>query len=136
VGKLIAGMTVVVLCSFAFVLLHLTLRRPAGASTVRGPAPVLETRDDGSVVALDVQLSVFEQRLMEAEKRSEELGRELQEARKERGDLEQKVESLQSEVRKLRRQAAGPHLPPGAEEQPSEPPPADPGQPQPPGNGP
>jgi hypothetical protein len=133
-GRLILAMSILVLCSFAFVVLHLTLRRPAHAAGTRGPAPILETREDGSVVAVDVQLSIFEQRLMEAEKQSARLAQELEKARKEREQLQERVDTLQTEVRRLRRPAAGPapeRTPPAAET-PAETPANLPGEPTPP----
>jgi hypothetical protein len=107
-GKAIAVMTMIVMCSFAFVVLHLTLRKPAGASNLRGPGPLLEVREDGSIAAVDVQMSLFEQRLIDAEKRSLKLEQELEAARKDREELETRVTELQGEVRRLRRPTVPP----------------------------
>src|SRR5438874_2558452 len=106
-GRAIAVLSMIVLCSFAFVLLHLTLRKPARAAGLRGPAPVLETREDGSVSSVDIQLSIFEQRLMDAERRSERLATELQQEKKDRQQMEDQVAGLQAELKRLRRQPVG-----------------------------
>lgn len=121
-GKAIAGLSVIVLFSFAFVLLHLSLRRPAGTAPSRGPAPRLVTREDGSVYAVDLQLSVSQQRLTEAEQRSQQLAEDLEQEKRQREELEQRIAQLQAEVRRLRQRPPQP-APAPVEPEPSELPP-------------
>lgn len=111
-GRAITIASVLVLCSFAFVFYQLWIRRPASASPVRGPAQMLETREDGSVYAVSTEIDRFEKRLIEEEKRWVKLEAELQAMRKEREELRKTIEDLQGDVRRLRRQVAERHAPP------------------------
>lgn len=70
------------------------------------------TRDDGSVYAVSLQLTQFEQRLVEEEERSRKLLQEVDTVRKEREELAKHVEQLQEELRRLKRQVAQPIAPP------------------------
>lgn len=66
------------------------------------------TRDDGSVYAVSLQLTQFEQRLVEEEERSRKLLEEVDAVRKEREALTKDVAQLQEELRRLRRQVTQP----------------------------
>ena len=105
-GKAIAFVSLIVLCSFGFVLFQLLRHVPRGASAPAGPAPMLVNREDGTVYDVSLQLSRFERRLMEEEKRSQQLRDELDALRTERDTLNGQVEELQGEVRRLRRQVS------------------------------
>jgi hypothetical protein len=103
-GRAIAIAFLGVVLSIAFVLLQLSTRRSAAAPAPVRRQPMFETRDDGSVYAVSLQLTQFEKRLMEEEERSRKLLDELEGMRKERDDLGKEVQGLQEEVRRLRRQ--------------------------------
>ena len=113
-GRAITIASFLVLFSFAFVFYQLWIRRPAGAGTSRGSAPILETREDGSVYAVSLEIDKFEKRLMEDETRWVKLQTELEAMRKEREELKKTIEGLQGDVRRLRRQVneRGPAPPP------------------------
>jgi hypothetical protein len=105
-GRAIGIVFLIVVCSFAFVLLQLRQRRPAGASTQPGPAPVLDIRDDGSVYALRLELDRFEQRLVAGEEQSRKLLTEVEALRQEREGLLARIDDMQGEIRRLRRQVS------------------------------
>lgn len=111
-GRAITIASVIVLCSFAFVFYQLWIRRPASASPARGPVPVLETREDGSVYDISTEIEAFEKRLMAEEARWNKLNTELEALRKEREELRKTVEDLQGDVRRLRRQVTERNTPP------------------------
>lgn len=115
-------LTLVVIGSFGFVLLHLRFRAEAGVPT-GGPsgAPLLGTREDGTVYAVSLQISRLERRLMEEEKRSAALQEAIEALKRERDALREEVDALQGQVRTLRRQLA-----PKPETPPSQLPPASP----------
>jgi hypothetical protein len=94
----------IVVLAFAFVVLQFMPHRGARAAAPVGPAPLLETREDGSVYAVSLELDQLERRLMENEERSRRLNQDLAVAKKERDDLQSQVEDLQGEVDSLRRQ--------------------------------
>jgi septal ring factor EnvC (AmiA/AmiB activator) len=137
-GKAIAAASILVFLSFAFVFVQLWARRPAGAAPAGRPSPVLDSRDDGSVYALTLDLQRFERRLVEEEKRWVRLQADLDAARKERDEVKASLDSLQAEVRRLRRQLqerpAPPDPDPGeAGNTPANTPSVVPGDPLPPG---
>ena len=105
-GKAIAFVSLIVLCSFGFVLFQLLRHVPKGASAPAGPAPVLVNRDDGTVYDVSLDLARIERRVIEEEKRSQQLQEELDTIRQERDGLVGQVEDLQAEVRRLRRQVS------------------------------
>lgn len=112
-GRAITIASILVFCSFAFVLYQLWIRRPVSASpTPRGPAPLLESRADGSVYAVSVEIDKLEKRLIDEEKRWVKLETELEAMRKQREELQKSVEELQGEVRRLRRQVNERNTPP------------------------
>ncbi len=103
-GRAILVVSIIVLCSFIFVLLQLWQRAPAGVVPApAGGAPVLEMRDDGSVYAVSLRLKRLEERLMEAEKRAVDLEQSLTSARTERDELKGQVNRLEGEVSRLQR---------------------------------
>jgi len=136
-GKAIAAASILVFLSFAFVGVQLWSRRPAGAATPTRPAPVLDSRDDGSVYALSLEIERFDRRLMEADRRWVQMQAELEATRRERAEAKTALEALQTEVRRLRRdfdeRAAPPDPDPNAgntpANTPSVVPPVDPGTP-------
>ena len=95
----------IVVLAFAFVVLqflpHRGTRAAAGPS---GPAPLLETRDDGSVYAVSLEMEQLERRIVENEERSRKLAQDLAAAQKERDDLANEVDDLRNQVSSLRRQ--------------------------------
>lgn len=101
-GRAIIIAALVVLCSFGFVLVQLARNRPRGAMS-SGPGQILQTREDGSVYAVSVQLRRFEQRLFSAEERSQKLAAEVEALRKERDGLSKQVQNLAEEVQQLRK---------------------------------
>jgi septal ring factor EnvC (AmiA/AmiB activator) len=105
-GRAIVISALLVLCSFAFVFVQLWVRRPAVAGPLRSPNTVLETREDGSVYAVSLQIEKFEKRLAAEEKRWIQLQTDLEAIRKERDELKTSLEDVQSELRRLRRQVA------------------------------
>lgn len=106
-GRAITIASILVFCSFAFVFYQLSIRRPAAAApSVRGPAPLLEPRADGSIYAVSVDMEKLEKRLMDEEKRWVKLDTELEAMRKDREALQKTIDELQGEVRRLRRQVA------------------------------
>jgi septal ring factor EnvC (AmiA/AmiB activator) len=131
-GRAIKVVFVLLLCSIAFVALHLKLKRPADAAAAPGRASLLDSRADGSVYAITLEFEKFDRRLMEEEKRSEKLQNDLTALRKDREDLENEVGDLQDEIRRLRRQVASTDRPPAANSPAAKPPVT----PAPPGNGP
>jgi hypothetical protein len=105
-GRAIAILTIIVLCSFGFVGLQLWFRRAASPPAPSGPAPLLENMDDGSLYAVGLRLSRFEERLMASEKRDGKLAEDLDASRQENDALRRQIDDLQAEVRRLRRQVA------------------------------
>ncbi|HEU4752287.1 MAG TPA: hypothetical protein VFU47_04190 [Armatimonadota bacterium] len=105
-GKAIGVALLFVVLAFGFVLFQLSQQAPRDRRPSARPGPVLEMREDGSVYAVSLQLSQFERRLMEEEKRSEQLLTELETMRGERVKLEQRLGEVQEDLRKLRRQLA------------------------------
>jgi septal ring factor EnvC (AmiA/AmiB activator) len=105
-GRAIVISALLVLCSFAFVFVQLWVRRPASASPVRSGAPVLDTREDGTVYAVALQLQKFEKRLADEEKRWLKLEADLAAMRKERDEVKTTLEEVQGELRRVRRQLA------------------------------
>lgn len=112
-GRAIAVAFLVVVLSIGFVLLQLWTRRSAAAPAPARRQQMFVTRDDGSVYAVSLQLTQFEKRLMEEEERTRRLLDELATLRTERAMLDRRVEELQEEVRRLRRQVTPPATPPG-----------------------
>jgi septal ring factor EnvC (AmiA/AmiB activator) len=106
-GKAIAFVSFVLVCSIVFVMLQLWRQSPRAseAAPASGP-PVLQTLDDGSLYSVGLKLERFERRLMEEEQRSQQLLDELNQARQDRTDLSARVEELQGEIRRLRRELA------------------------------
>ena len=102
-GRAILVASVVVVCSFTFVLLQLWSRKRPVATT-RGPVPILETRENGDIVSVDIKLALFERRLRAEEQRWIKLTADMDAMRKERDELRAEVERLQSDVTRLRRQ--------------------------------
>jgi hypothetical protein len=111
-GRAIAFLSFVVLCSFAFVFWQLWVKRPARPVGPAMAAPALDMMDDGSVYAVRLRLDRFERRLMEEEERSGKLQQALDELGTQRTELEGRITALQAEVRRLRRQAAERQTPP------------------------
>src|ERR1051325_2255801 len=106
-GKAIAVLFLMVVCSFSFVLLHLWLRKPAGAAETPRAAPaLLETREDGSLYSVRLRLQECARRLMDWGRRAVSLKGELDAMRKDRDQLQGQVDDLQDDVRRLRRQIA------------------------------
>jgi septal ring factor EnvC (AmiA/AmiB activator) len=103
-GKAIAAASILVFCSFAFVFVQLWFRRPSVPPQMRGAAPPLENREDGSVYAISIEMDKFERRLMEEEKRWEKLNEDLATMRTEREELKKALEDAQGDIRRLRRQ--------------------------------
>jgi len=111
-GKLIGFVFFLVLCSFGFVLLQLSLRRPArGPSVPRASSTMLEIQEDGSVYAVGLRLSRLEDRLVEEEKYSGALREEITALRAERAELTRQLDVLRGEVRTLRTQVNRPAPP-------------------------
>jgi len=138
-GKAIAILTVVVACSITFVLVQLALRRPADAAMpAPGPAPLLETRPDGSVYAVSLRIQRLEERLIEEEERSGRLVGQVETLRRERERLGEQVTRLQLELAQIRLRLttipqAGPN--PADEDTPAPPAAEQPSGPPPPGDG-
>lgn len=103
-GRAITIASFLVLCSFAFVFYQLWIRKPASAAPLRGPAPLLETRGDGSVYEVTLEIERLEKRLVDEEKRSLKLQADLDATRKEREELQKTVEDLRGDLRRLSRQ--------------------------------
>lgn len=110
-GRAIAIAFILVVFSFGFVLLQLWNRRSTSPPPSARRQPMFVTRDDGSVYAVSLQLTQFEQRLVEEEERSRKLLEEVSTVRKEREELTKTVELLQEELRRLRRQVTQPAAP-------------------------
>ena len=106
-GRAIIIAGVIVLFSFGFVLVQLR-RRAGGVPPGRAGAPVLITRDDGSVYAVSLRLDRFEQRLVDEEKRSARLTADLDAAREERDRLRKQVTDLEDNRRRWREQSTPP----------------------------
>jgi septal ring factor EnvC (AmiA/AmiB activator) len=102
-GRAIVVLSIIVLCSFAFVLAQLLLRRGHGSPTTLA-APMMATDEDGTVYAVKAKLERFERRLMDSEKRSGALMQQVSTLETEREQLRGQVEELRSEIRKLRKQ--------------------------------
>lgn len=102
--RAIIVLAIVVVCSFAFVLLQLLMRAPAAASPVAPSSPILRATEDGSVVSVDLMIQRLEKRVQDGEQRSAGLRKDLDDSRSEREALRQKVTGLEGEVRRLRRQ--------------------------------
>ena len=102
-GRAILVASIVVVCSFTFVLLQLWSRKRPGVTT-RGPVPILETRENGDIVSVDIKLALFERRLRAEEQRWIKLAADMDAMRTERDKLRAEVERLQSDVSRLRRQ--------------------------------
>ena len=113
-GRAIAVAFLLVVFSIGCVLLQLWTRRSTAPPPSARRQPLFVTRDDGSVYAVSLQLTQFEQRLVEEEERSRKLLQEVDAVRKEREALTKDVEQLQEELRRLRRQVAQPVTPPPA----------------------
>lgn len=111
-GRAIAVAFLLVVFSIGFVLLQLWTRRSATPPPSARRQPMFVTRDDGSVYAVSLQLTQFEQRLVEEEERSRKLLQEVDAVRKEREALTKDVAQLQEELRRLRRQVTQPAAPP------------------------
>lgn len=103
-GRAIALLSLLVLCSFAAVLLHLSLRRPSaeGPRPPQGAPQMLQVRADGTVYSISLQISRLEDRLMEEEKRSLALQSQLHAEQEEREVLRGSIASLHAELRRLR----------------------------------
>ena len=121
-GKAIAVASIVVLCSFTFVLLQLWSRKRTTLPP-HGPAPILETRQNGDVVAVDIRLNVFERRLRAEEQRWVKLTADLKASQEEREALKDQVKKLQSELALLQKQVSA--RPPQPVEPPPDTPPPD-----------
>lgn len=101
---IIVAFFIVVVC-FAFVVLQFMPRHGSRAGTAStGPAPLLETREDGSVYAVSLEMTQLERRLLDDEERSRKLQQELAATRKQRDDLEARIDELQDQIETLRRQ--------------------------------
>ncbi len=108
-ARAIAVLTLIVVCSVAFVLLMLTRQTPAAPSARRtGASPPLEMREDGTLYSVGLQVSRLEDRIVDQEKRAVKVQEDLGTVRKERDTLAGQVASLQEEVRRLRRQISEP----------------------------
>lgn len=96
----------IVVLAFAFVVLQFVPHRGtrSAATGPSGPAPLLETRDDGSVYAVSLEMEQLERRIVENEERSRKLAQDLAAAQKERDDLSNEVDDLRNQVSSLRRQ--------------------------------
>jgi septal ring factor EnvC (AmiA/AmiB activator) len=94
----------IVVLAFAFVALQVVPRHGPRSTGPAGPAPLLETRDDGSVYAVSLEMEQLERRLIENEERSRKLSQDLAAAKKERDDLAGEVDDLQNQMAALRRQ--------------------------------
>lgn len=95
----------IVVLAFAFVVLQFVPHRGTrSVAAPSGPAPLLETRDDGSVYAVGLEMDQLERRIVENEERSRKLAQDLAAAQKERDDLATEVDDLRNQVASLRRQ--------------------------------
>jgi septal ring factor EnvC (AmiA/AmiB activator) len=110
--RAIIVLTIVVVCSFAFVLLQLLMRAPAAASPNTPAAPMLRGTEDGAVISVDLQLQRLEKRVQVSEEESASLRKELDDSRIESEALRQKVAGLESDLRRLRRQLDDASQPP------------------------
>lgn len=120
-GRAIGIAFLLVVFSVGFVLLRLGTRRSTSAPAPPRRQQMFVTRDDGSVYAVSLQLTQFEQRLMEEEERSRKLQEQLEALRKERDAMGKSMEQLQEELRRLRRQVTQPAPRPAPSEPPAEP---------------
>jgi hypothetical protein len=102
--RAIIVLTFVVICSFGFVLLQLLMRAPASASTSAPAAPMLRGTEDGAVISVDLMIQRLEKRVQDGEEQSAALRKDLNDSRIESEALRQKVTSLESDIRRLRRQ--------------------------------
>jgi septal ring factor EnvC (AmiA/AmiB activator) len=102
--RAIIVLTIVVVCSFAFVLLQLLMRAPAAASPSAPAAPMLRGTEDGGVISVDLMIQRLEKRVQDGEEQAAGLRKDLDDSRTESEALRQKVTGLEGEVRRLRRQ--------------------------------
>jgi septal ring factor EnvC (AmiA/AmiB activator) len=118
-GKAIILLSIVVLCSFAFVLSQLMRSQPRRDN---GPAasPLMESADDGSIYSVGSRLRRYEERLVEEERRSQKQQADLERSRQENQALRRQLDELAEEVRALRAELQDRPIPPL--EPPSEPP--------------
>lgn len=108
-AKAIGIVFVLFLCSVLFVLMQLSLRsRPRADAAALAPAPLLDTRPDGTIYAVSLEMDNFRRRLEEEQKRTVRLFEELAAQRKEREAIAAQLKELATEVRRLRRQMAEP----------------------------
>jgi septal ring factor EnvC (AmiA/AmiB activator) len=117
-GKAIAVALAAVVLAFGFVLLQLLRQPPRPLQIDSRPGAVLDVREDGSLYSVNLQISQFERRLMDAEKRSELLQAEVDTLRGERAQMEERLTQMHDEVRRLRRQVAERPAPPQPQPQP------------------
>ena len=102
-GKAIIVLSVVVLFCFAFVLAQLSWGEGPGGDGEALAAPLLESREDGSVYSVGLRVRGIEDRVLDEEKRSQKLRAELDLARKDNRELRGQIEMLVGEIRDLRR---------------------------------
>src|SRR5688572_1736094 len=114
--RAIIVLTIVVICSFGFVLLQLLMRAPAAASNTAPTAPMLRGTEEGGVISVDLMLQRLEKRVQEGEEQSAALRKDLNDSRTESEALRLKVASLESDIRRLRRQLDQASQPPATPE--------------------
>jgi septal ring factor EnvC (AmiA/AmiB activator) len=117
-GKAIAVALAAVVLAFGFVLVQLLKQPPRDGQGAPRPGPVLEVREDGTLYSVNLQISQFERRLIDAEKRSEQLQAEVDTLRAERAQMEERLGQMHDEVRRLRRQVTERPAPPAPQPQP------------------
>ena len=109
-----------VLASFVFVFLQLQQHSRSGSAAMAAPGerPLLENDENLEVYDVREQVRQFEQRLVEAETRAarvDELSAGLEELKKERSAHQGRVQELQDEVERLRKDLARPRPAPQGE---------------------
>lgn len=101
-GKAIAAVSILLVCSFCWVLWSLWSRRPPERRAAAGPPPLVESRPDGSITSVTTRIDVLERRLMEQEARAGELQAQVNSGVEERQRLTEQIQGLQAEIRRLR----------------------------------
>lgn len=104
-GRAIGIAFLVVVLAYGFVFFQLTRRRASEPASLTG-APVLITRDDGSIYSVGLRLERMEQRLMDEENRSLRLTQEVRDLEQQRDTLRTQVGELQEDLRRIKEQSA------------------------------